>query len=185
MGTRDRSIHLDGVIDDGTFISGGDDLHPSYYNEDVNYNLKIVDRDRSDFELAIIHEIIKLRKPVLGICYGMQLINVAFMGSLYQDINSQVPMAIDHKRDYHIIKVSDNKFINSGEFNVNSSHHQAIKVLGQDLKAIALSVDSIIEAICMENYPFLLGVQWHPERSDDNMSVNLFRIFVESAYACR
>ena len=169
----------------GLLIPGGDDLHPSYYNEEVNYDMKIVDRDRSKFELAIIHEIIKLRKPVLGICYGMQLINVAFRGSLYQDMGLQAPVAIDHRNGYHIIRVSDNKFINSGEFNVNSTHHQAVKVLGQGLKAIAFSADNIIEAICMENYPFLLGVQWHPERLQDSLSSKIFRSFVESAYACK
>jgi putative glutamine amidotransferase len=194
---------------DGLLISGGDDLHPSYYNEtflfqeglennennppsppfrkggmggfERSYKMKIVDRKRSDFELSLIREIIKPRMPVLGICYGMQLINVAFGGSLYQDIKAQLPLAIDHKKNYHMIKVRDNDYIPAGEFKVNSSHHQAIKVEGQGLKTVAISGDNIIEAICMDDYPFFLGVQWHPERLKDKLSVKIFKSLVEAS----
>lgn len=166
---------------DGLLVSGGDDLHPSYYNEETDYELKLADSCRTDFELALIREIIRLRKPLLGICYGMQLINVAFGGSLYQDIKSQIPVAIEHKKDYHFIRISDNKILRSGEFNVNTSHHQAVKTLGKDLKIIALSADNVIEAFCMEDYPFLLGVQWHPERLKDELSEKIFRSFVEAS----
>ena len=168
---------------DGFLIPGGNDLHPSYYNEDVDYEIKIVERDRSGFEFAIIHEIIKLKKPVLGICYGMQLINVAFGGSLYQDIKQQVPSAIEHREGWHTIKIDDNKLIDRGEFKVNSSHHQAVKIIGQKLKAIAFSADGVVEAVCGEDYPFLLGVQWHPERLRDCLSEKIFRSFVEAAIA--
>lgn len=170
---------------DGLLISGGDDLNPAYYKQKINYEIKIVDRKRSSFELLLIHEIIKLKRPVLGICYGMQLINVAFGGSLYQDIGSQVTMAIDHKKDYHIIKVVENRFIERGEYNVNSSHHQAIESLGRDLKAIAFSEDNIIEAVYNDNYPYFLGVQWHPERLNDNLSEKIFRSFVEASGGSR
>ncbi len=174
----DIALRIDGIL-----VSGGSDLHPSYYNEDINYEIKIVERDRSDFEFAIIHEIIKSKKPVLGICYGMQLINVAFGGSLYQDIKQQVPAAIGHREGWHTIKVSDNKFIDRGKFKVNSSHHQAVKVIGQRLNAIAFSADGIVEAVCSEDYPFLLGAQWHPERMKDSLSEKIFRAFVEAAIA--
>lgn len=166
---------------DGLLIPGGDDLHPSYYNEEADYEMKLVDRERSDFELALIHEIIKSSKPVLGICYGMQLINVAFKGNLYQDIKLQIPLAMDHKKDYHLINAGDNRLIESGGYNVNSSHHQAVKVLGHGLKPIAMSADNIIEAFCKEDYPFLLGVQWHPERMQDKLSEKIFRSFVEAS----
>ena len=172
----DIALKIDGIL-----ISGGSDLHPSYYTEDVNYEIKIVERDRSGFEFAIIHEIIKLKKPVLGICYGMQLINVAFGGSLYQDIKQQVPAAIGHGEGWHTIKINDNKLIDRGEFKVNSSHHQAVKVIGQRLNAIAFSADGIVEAVFRNDYPFLLGVQWHPERMKDSLSEKIFRSFVEAA----
>ncbi|MCG2709465.1 MAG: gamma-glutamyl-gamma-aminobutyrate hydrolase family protein [Thermodesulfovibrionales bacterium] len=169
----DIALRIDGIL-----VSGGSDLHPSYYTEDVNYEIKIVERDRSDFEFAIIHEIIKLKKPVLGICYGMQLINVAFGGSLYQDIKQQVPAAIGHREGWHTIKINDNKLIDRGEFKVNSSHHQAVKVIGQRLNAIAFSADGIVEAVFRNDYPFLLGAQWHPERMKDSLSEKIFRAFV-------
>jgi len=172
----DLAVKIDGLI-----ISGGDDLHPSYYKEDINCDMKILDRDRSDFELAIIYEIIKLRKPVLGICYGMQLINVAFGGSLYQDIKAQMAQAIEHKSGFHSVNIGDNKLIGSGEFDVNTSHHQAVKALGTGLRAIAFSEDGIIEAVCMDDYPFLLGVQWHPERLQDSLSREIFNSFVEAS----
>ena len=174
----DIALRIDGIL-----ISGGSDLHPSYYTEDVNYEIKIVERDRSGFEFAIIHEIIKLKKPVLGICYGMQLINVAFGGSLYQDIRQQVPSAIGHREGWHTIKIDDNKLIDRGEFKVNSSHHQAVKVIGQGLNAIAFSPDGIIEAISSGDYPFLLGVQWHPERLQDSLSEKIFWSFAEAVIA--
>ncbi|MFZ6016627.1 MAG: gamma-glutamyl-gamma-aminobutyrate hydrolase family protein [Nitrospirota bacterium] len=173
---------------DGLLISGGNDLHPSYYNEKIaegcqlSATMKIVDRKRSDFEFALIHEIIKSRKPVLGICYGMQLINVAFGGTLYQDIDSQLSVEINHRKGYHIIVITENRFLKKGRFSVNSTHHQAIKGLGTDLKAFAYSTDNLIEAFYMEDYHFLVGVQWHPERLiDDSLSSALFNSFVRAS----
>ena len=168
---------------DGFLIPGGEDLHPSYYNENIDCELKIVERDRSGFEFSIIHEIIKLKKPALGICYGMQLINVAFGGSLYQDIRRQVPAAIEHREGWHTINIDDNKLIDRGEFKVNSSQHQSVKGIGLRLKAIAFSADGVAEAVCGKDYPFLLGVQWHPERLQDSLSEKIFRTFAEAAVA--
>ena len=118
---------------------------------------------------------------MLGICYGMQLINIDFSGSLYQDVRQQVPAAIWHRECWHTIKIDDNKLIDRGEFKVNSSHHLAVKAIGQRLNAIAFSADFITEAVCSEDYPFLLGVQWHPERIKDSLSEKIFRSFVEAA----
>ena len=118
---------------------------------------------------------------MLGICYGMQLINIDFSGSLYQDVRQQVPAAIWHRECWHTIKIDDNKLIDRGEFKVNSSHHLAVKAIGQRLNAIAFSADFITEAVYSEDYPFLLGVQWHPERIKDSLSEKIFRSFVEAA----
>lgn len=169
------------AIIDGLLIPGGGDIDPSYFSEEPHPSLKITPKERTDFEIDLLRAIMKVRKPVFGICYGMQLINVAFGGNLYQDIGSQLDAAIDHRKGLHRIMGNGNSF--RREFIVNSSHHQAVKELGKGLTAAAFSEDGLIEAIRLDGYPFLIGVQWHPERSDDALSLSLFSSFVEKVRA--
>jgi putative glutamine amidotransferase len=170
---------------DGLVISGGDDLAPFYYQERMLPVVKAVTRQRSDFEFALLGEVMDLGKPVLGICYGMQLTNVFFGGTLHQDLSYAPSVEIDHKNNYHIIVITENRFLKKGRFSVNSTHHQAIKRLGNSLSAFAYSDDNVIEAYYRKDYPFLVGVQWHPERLPDNeLSLCLFRSFVGAA-ECR
>jgi putative glutamine amidotransferase len=167
---------------DGFLISGGADLDPAYYNEDRLPCVKPVARERSDFEISLLKEVVGLFKPVLGICYGMQLVNVVFGGSLYQDIESQLPGTADHRTGHHSVVITENRFMGEGAYSVNSTHHQAINRVGEELSVIARSSDNIPEAFCREDYPFLVGVQWHPERLlEEELSKGLFCSFIEAA----
>jgi len=167
---------------DGLLISGGNDLDPFYYSEEVSPQVKLVPRKRSDFEFVLLEEVLRLRKPVLGICYGMQLISVYFGGTLYQDLALQASVEIRHENGYHLIMVSKNRFFEEGTYSVNSSHHQAIKQLGKGLSACAHSSDFLIEAFYKEDYPFLVGTQWHPERMhESDLSNHIFQLFVEAS----
>jgi putative glutamine amidotransferase len=167
---------------DALLIPGGRDINPFYYHEDILPQVKLVPRERSDFEISLLMEMVKHHKPVFGICYGMQLINVALGGTLYQDIESQISSDINHSNGHHKIVIEENRFIEEGEFSVNSTHHQAIKELGVGLVGFAFSQDKLIEAFYRKDYPFLVGVQWHPERLLDNsFSLKLFRGFIEAS----
>ncbi|MCL5024203.1 MAG: gamma-glutamyl-gamma-aminobutyrate hydrolase family protein [Nitrospirae bacterium] len=168
---------------DALLIPGGDDLDPSLYSEEPRPGTKIVGRERTDFEIALVKAIMKLRKPVFGICYGMQLMNVALGGSLYQDIRAEFGGTVDHTAGSH--RVRGKGELMQGEFLVNSTHHQAVKELAHSLEAGAVSDEGLIEAIVLPGHPFFAGVQWHPERSDDGLSRSLFRSLVVAARECK
>ena len=166
----------------GLLIPGGADLDPAYYCEDMQAHVTPVTRVRSDFEMTLLRRVVNMNKPVLGICYGMQLLNVFFGGTLYQDIVTQLPVAINHKNDYHMVVIAENRFLTQGTFSVSSSHHQAVRTLGKGLSAIAYSEDQIIEAFCEEDHHFLIGVQWHPERMQkDKLSLHIFHRFINAS----
>jgi putative glutamine amidotransferase len=112
----------------------------------------------------------------------MQLINVAFGGSLYQDLGTDLQVEINHKKDYHKIVITENRFLKKGTFSVNSTHHQAVKKLGNSLSAFAYAPDNLIEAFYSVDHRFLVGVQWHPERlSRDELSRSLFEALVRAS----
>jgi len=161
---------------DGFVLQGGSDMAPSHYGEEAIDPQKWPgDPYRDKFELHIVDYAFTQGKPILGICRGLQLINVFFGGTLYQDIATQHPKSISHRNPSfdsfsHEIKISPigvlrTLYPEEKEVNVNSIHHQGIKSLGKGLTVEAISPrDGIIEAVSAENGR-ILAVQWHPEFS--------------------
>ncbi|WP_322015943.1 type 1 glutamine amidotransferase [Paraburkholderia sp. J12] len=166
---RDYARHLDGLL-----LQGGADVSPQTYAEVSARPEWPGDRVRDMYELELLHEFVESGKPVLGVCRGCQLINVAFGGTLYQDIASDVPTAgvhVSERYDQHRHAITfpegsslASMFPGRREAIVNSIHHQAVKNLGRDLTIEAVSAgDGLIEAVRYRRAPFVLGVQWHPE----------------------
>lgn len=158
----------------GIIFTGGEDISPLFYNEDPIKEVQCIIEERDRFELELFKEAYKKQIPILGICRGLQLINVALGGNLYQDLNTQIPNSYGHAPKqtprsnlYHSVKIEkDSKLFDifeSEDLKVNSFHHQSVKKLGTNLKVTALSNDGIVEAIESINDKFLVAVQWHPE----------------------
>lgn len=166
---RDYAKHLDGLL-----LQGGADVSPQTYAASDMRAEWPGDRVRDMYELELLYEFVESGKPVLGVCRGCQLINVAFGGTLYQDIATEVPTAGVHVNEFydqhrHSVRFPDGSTLASmfpgrREAVVNSIHHQAVKTLGRDLNVEAVSAgDGLIEAVRYRRAPFVLGVQWHPE----------------------
>lgn len=169
---------------DGIVFSGGDDIHPLYYGEELMCELTIIDNARTDFEIALFKACLLTDMPVLGICNGMQLMNVVLGGTLFQDIENQLSVEINHKKGYHTISVTRDSLLEKGTYPVNSGHHQAVKEKGKDVTVIARSDDGLTEAISVEGQSFALGVQWHPERDPDSeINSTLLNSFREACIA--
>ena len=187
--TRDKRVQSEYTrMIDGLILSGGRDIHPSYYGEKVQYKVDLLNRLRPEFEIGLLREFIPTRKPVLGVCYGVQLMNVVCGGTLYQDIPSQIPKAARHEGARHSITVYEDtrlfKLVRESSFEVNSHHHQSVKKLGKGFTCSALALDGIIEAIELKNHPFFIGVQWHPERdSESPLTERIFKGFIKACKA--
>ena len=160
---------------DGFIFTGGNDIEPSRYGEQMIPECDETLPERDDFELTFFPAVLESRKPVLAICRGCQLLNVAFGGSLWQDIPAQVKNTYQHQpspveliaeRTHNAVIVQNTKLheiLNTSKMKVNSMHHQAIKDLGAGLTLSAVSTDGIPEGFELSGHPFLIAVQWHPE----------------------
>lgn len=164
----------------GLIIPGGGDIDPLLYNEERITDKDLEDERRVKFDLALFHSAVIQGVPVLGICYGMQLINIAMGGTLFQDIGTQKGEAINHREGVHQIQVDDNPYFAAGLYEVNSSHHQAVKDIAGGLTPFALAPDGVTEAFYSLQHSFLLGVQWHPERMNNKISGTVFNSFIEA-----
>lgn len=157
----------------GLIISGGGDINPKFYGEENKACKNLVPDDRVKAEIKLLKAFIQTEKPVLGICYGMQLMNVFLGGTLLQDIKTE----IDHKKGNHEIEVFKPFPIEKGIYMVNSSHHQAVKDVGRELEIFCISKDGVIEGVYHKKHPFFVGVQWHPERDFSSASVSIWQSF--------
>lgn len=180
--TRTQAVALDAyAIDlDGLVLQGGADVAPTSYGETPLQPEWSGDPVRDEYEIALAKAFLELGKPIFGVCRGLQLLNVALGGSLYQDIGTQLPGAFVHRdwniydQNFHHIRLLHPTHLsalypNTATARVCSVHHQAIKDLGQGLVAEAFSVDdNIVEAVRLEGPTWAYGVQWHPEWHDPN-----------------
>jgi len=183
---------------DGILFAGGDDVDPSFYGEARRYESVHGDRARDEFEFALLDRALACRLPIFGICRGVQMINVRFGGTLYQDLNRDATPQLEHSQadlgksrqePTHRVLVTDPQSslgtIVQGSCHVNSLHHQAVKRLGRGLKVTARSEDGFVEAVeSAGGYPFLLAVQWHPEEMVHH-SAEQRGIFVQFVAKCR
>ena len=162
----------------GVLLLGGHDVDPALYGEERHPTTQVVETPRDTYEIALVKAAIARDRPILAICRGIQVLNVALGGSLVQDIPSEVLQHLDHHPDVapamiaHYVEVSPGSTVaelleaeieRDGFCAVNSRHHQALKKIGEGLRVTASSVDGVVEAVERPASRFCVGVQWHPE----------------------
>jgi putative glutamine amidotransferase len=198
--------HLDGrTLDalwsrlDGILLTGGGDVDPARFDEDPHPTVADVSDARDRLEIEVTERAMHDARPLLAVCRGIQILNVALGGSLYQDIASDTGSTIAHSqtaprdRPTHPVKVMGEgtrlgATLGAPELEVNSLHHQAIKRLGRGLRDVAWAPDGIVEGVEIPDaHALVLGVQWHPEElvARDPTARNLFRTLVTSAESIR
>ncbi len=184
---------------DGIVLSGGNDVDPALYHTTPSPLTKDISRRRDEQEIQLLRWALADNKPVLGICRGMQLLNVALGGSLYQDVATELPdaanhcMSEDHKDFRHIahsLRIRPDSqlaaILQREQIGTNALHHQAVKQIGDGLVATAWSDDEVIEALELPGKRFVVAVQSHPEALEaqaEPLWRGLFAVFVQSALA--
>jgi len=180
---------------DGLMLAGGGDVVPKRFGEEPIAELGETTPVRDDFELRILPLVMQNKMPVLGICRGIQVMNVALGGTLYQDLPAQYQpkgsalLAHQQSQPYetpsHSVLVDQTSLLYrlTGQdcLPVNSMHHQAAKHIATELRIAAKAEDGVVEALECPHFPFFLGVQWHPERLSDDASRSLFKGFADAA----
>ena len=192
--------HLDDLLSllDGILLSGGGDIDPRHFNGTLHPSLSGVSAERDELEFVLIEKTLTADLPMLAICRGIQVLNVALGGTLHTDLADQFPDALkhdwypDHPRDKlgHTVSLNRNsvlhEILSSDVVPVNSLHHQGTAELAEGLEAIAFAPDGLVEAVSVKDASFGLGVQWHPECLPDDPGMQaLFHAFVETCHSCR
>jgi putative glutamine amidotransferase len=179
---------------DGLLITGsGPDIDPALYGEAPRHSFRIMRPERAGFELILVRSAVRRGVPTLGICGGMQMLNVAFGGTLIQDIAAEVAHPIEHRQKEegeeltHRVRIERQSLL----FNIlkkqsvqtNSFHHQAVRDVAPGYRISARSEDGIVEGIERPDSPFVLGVQWHPEYlyPHQEETRRLFKAFLKAA----
>jgi len=179
----------------GLIISGGGDIQTSRFNGTDTDILEEVDTDRDELEIRLVEHALRADLPLLGICRGIQVMNVALGGTLYIHIPDQFPTDLKHSnpapsypRDHiaHVVTIEPStrlaSILGSDRVSVNSRHHQAVKQPAADVTITAHATDGLIEALEIPSKRFFLGIQWHPENLQDHPEHRaLFAAFIHSA----
>jgi putative glutamine amidotransferase len=180
---------------DGILLPGGGDVEPGFYNGNTHVKMWGIDVERDRTEFFMSRAAVRQEKPILAICRGIQVFNVALGGTLWEDIPSMIPDAMNHDtlkthpRSHlaHTVELQPGSLVarqlNTTSTGVNSFHHQAVKDEAPELVTTACSPDGLIEAVEVPDHPFALGVQWHPEQlvNDYPDMLGLFKGLVEAA----
>ena len=180
---------------DGVLLPGGGDIEPSVYRGGLHDTMYGIDPDRDRVEMLVARQAVEMQKPLLAICRGHQILNVALGGTLWEDVKTFMPQAIrhDHFRGFprnhmahSVTAVPDSQIVRmmgKTEINVNSLHHQGVRDLAAELRATAVAPDGLVEATEIPGHPFAVTVQWHPENliHDDPTMLSLFKGLIEAA----
>ncbi|MCM1112638.1 MAG: gamma-glutamyl-gamma-aminobutyrate hydrolase family protein [Muribaculum sp.] len=181
---------------DGFLFTGGQDISPNMYAQEYSPLCGKCCRERDEMEAVLFRMVYELDKPVLGICRGIQYINVIMGGTLYQDLPSEHPSHTEHHQTppydvpIHQVKILEQSplynTLKKERIMVNSYHHQAIRILAPKLSVMAISDDDLVEAVCVPKKRFIWGIQWHPELSylSDENSGKIFAAFIAAAGGC-
>ncbi len=196
--TDEEAIYTQVGLVDGILLSGGYDIHPLFYGEEPHKLLDFVCPERDEYEIKVTKIAYELHKPLLGICRGLQLINVAFGGTLYQDLSQCQPKSeLQHSQKAnmyvasHTVDIAHHtqlyRIFGKESIRTNSFHHQAIKKIAPGCIVSATARDGIIEGIERIDRSFIIGVQWHPEMMicKHVEMLKLFQAFVLAAQSYR
>ncbi|MBU8791475.1 gamma-glutamyl-gamma-aminobutyrate hydrolase family protein [Oceanobacillus caeni] len=176
---------------DGLYATGGYDIDPTLFGEEPHQKLGTIIPERDFFEIELTKKMLSMDKPILGICRGSQIINLAAGGDMYQDIYAQInDHVLQHTqnspRDHgsHFVNVRKTSLLhqitNKKKIKVNSFHHQANRSVPKEFQISGVANDGVIEAIESKHHSFVLGVQWHPESMTDEVSMNIYKNFISA-----
>ena len=195
------NLEMDGIEEiastiDGLLLTGGGDIDPTLFGEEPLPGLGNIVPERDRFEVALIHKMLKLNRPILGICRGAQIMSIAMGGDMYQDIYSQRDGSLlQHDQQApnwygsHFVEVTEGsllrKIVGVDKFKVNSYHHQALRNMPEGFIVSGVASDGVIESFESTKHTFVMGVQWHPESLISKNDVNSLAIFEAFINECK